>query len=89
VGQGDARVTVRVQFEALWDALVVDAASDAPVSALVTATLGHFGLGDAPLSEFVVKLRGFEVKGDATVASSGAAGGSTFLVAHRYRRPVR
>ena len=88
--EGGERITVRVQFEALWDAVAVDVRTDEPVSTLVRAALARFGQGEAPLSEFITKLRGWEVKGaEATVASSGATDGSTFLVAHRSRRPVR
>jgi hypothetical protein len=88
--EGGERVTVRVQFEALWDAVAVDCRADEPVSTLVRTALGRFGLGQAPLSEFVVKLHGWEVKGtDTTVASAGAADGSTFLVHYRHRRPSR
>lgn len=89
VGDGGDRVMLRVQFEALWDAIVVDASADAPMAAVVRGTLQRFGCADALLSDFVVKLRGFEVKGEATVASSGACDGSTLLVAHVRRRPVR
>ena len=90
VGEGAPRVVVRVQFEALWDAVAVDCRADEPVSTLVRTALGRFGLGQAPLSEFVVKLHGWEVKGtDTTVASAGAADGSTFLVHYRHRRPSR
>jgi hypothetical protein len=87
---GGERVTVRVQFEALWDAIAVDVRTDDPVAALAIAALKRFGLPDATLGEFIVKLRGWEVKGaEVTVGSSGAKNGSTFLVAHRFRRPVR
>jgi hypothetical protein len=84
------RITVRVQFEALWDAIAVDVSVNEPVESLVRLSLSRFGLGGAPLAEFIVKLRGWEVKGDeVTVGGSGAKDGSTFLVAYRYRRPVR
>ena len=87
---GGERVTVRVQFEALWDAIAMDVRTDTPVASLVEAALRRFGLAEAQLSEFIVKLSGWEVKGaEASVGSSGAKDGSTFLVAHRFRRPVR
>jgi hypothetical protein len=90
LGEGAQRVTIRVQFEALWDAFVVDASTDASISSLVTAALKRFGLGDALPADFMVKLKGWEVKGaEATVGSSGGKDGSTFLVQHRFRRPIR
>jgi hypothetical protein len=89
LGEGADRVTLRMQFEALWDAVAVDVPVTMPISDLTTAMLKHFGVAHAPLSDFIVKLRGWEVKGDATVESSGAKNGSTLLVAYRFRRPVR
>ncbi|HVZ48573.1 MAG TPA: hypothetical protein VG916_07300 [Gemmatimonadaceae bacterium] len=87
---GGERVVVRLQFEPLWDAIAMDARTDEPVLTLVREMLARFGEGDAPLGQFVVKLRGWEVADLATtVAASGARAGSTFLVAYRYRRPVR
>lgn len=87
---GGDRVTVRVQFEALWDAVLVDVRTDAAVADLIPPVLKWFGLGHAPASDFLVKLRGWEVKGaDTTVGGSGAKNGSTFLVQYRHRRPVR
>lgn len=87
---GGDRMTVRVQFEALWDAVAYDVRSDESLETLIRAALNRFGQGSAPMSEFVTKLRGFEVRSLAvSVAESGAKDGSTFLVAHRYRRPVR
>ena len=88
--EGGERVTVRVQFEALWDAFAADVRTDTPVATLVRAALDHYGLSHASPADFMVKLRGWEVKGvDATVASSGATDGSTFLVQYLYRRPAR
>jgi hypothetical protein len=88
--EGGDRMTVRVQLESLWDAIAVDVRADEPISTLVRTALARFGVSDAPLAEFITKLNGWEVKGaDATVVSSGAKNGSTFLVAYRFRRPVR
>ena len=87
---GGERVTVRVQFEALWDAIAVDVRADESVASLVQWALAYFKVANATPAEFITKLNGWEVKGaDATVASSGAKDGSTFLVAYRFRRPVR
>ncbi|MBM4194354.1 MAG: hypothetical protein FJ202_08260 [Gemmatimonadetes bacterium] len=87
---GGDRVTVRVQFEALWDAIAVETSSDTPVAALVDALLGSIGMAGYDQAHLVVKLRGWEVRGtESTVASAGARDGSTFHVAYRHRRPVR
>ncbi len=87
---GGERVTVRVQFEALWDAMAVSVRTDEPVITLVDAILTHVGLQHSSQADFIVKLRGWEVKStDVSVAEAGARDGSTFLVAYRYRRPIR
>lgn len=87
---GGERVVVRVQFEPLWDAVAMDVRTDEPVMTLVRELLTRFGEGDAPIGQFVTKLRGWEVPDlGTTVAASGARAGSTFLVAYRFRRPVR
>lgn len=89
LGEGTERVTLRVQFEPLWDAVAVDVPVSMGISELTTAVLKKFGVGHAPLSDFIVKLGGWEVKGDVSVGTSGAKNGSTLLVAYRFRRPVR
>jgi hypothetical protein len=90
IGKGAERLTLRVQFEPLWDAIAVDVPTTMPIADLTMAVLGHFGVSQAPFSDFIVKFQGWEVKGgDATVGSSGAKNGSTLLVQYRFRRPVR
>jgi hypothetical protein len=87
---GGERVTVRLQFEALWDAMAVSVRTDEPVITLVDAILTHVGLQHASQADFVTKLRGWEVKStEVSVAEAGARDGSTFLVAYRFRRPIR
>lgn len=87
---GGERVTVRLQFEALWDAIAVSVRADEPVMTLVDAILTKMGLGHSSQADFIVKLRGWEVKDtEVNVAEAGARDGSTFLVAYRYRRPIR
>jgi len=87
---GGDRITVRVQFEALWDAVAFDVRTDELLETLIRAALNRFGKGSTPMSEFVTKIGGFEVMNlSVSVAESGAKDGSTFLVAHRFRRAVR
>jgi hypothetical protein len=87
---GGERITLRVQFEALWDAIAASVRTDEPVMTLVDAILTRMGLGHASQADFIVKLRGWEVKNtEVSVAEAGARDGSTFLVAYRYRRPIR
>ena len=70
---------------------VADAAvQEARTSALKQAALQAFGLVDAHAADYLVKLHGAEVLGEIeSIAHSGARDGSTYLLAHRLRRPVR
>jgi hypothetical protein len=86
---GGDRIVIRVQYEALWDAVAMDVRSDTPVHVVARAMLDRFG-EHADLSAFVVKVRGWEVRDvGATLAEAGVRSGTTVHVAHRYRRPVR
>jgi len=90
VGDGAARMTVRVQLEERWETLAFDTASDSPVLALKHAALAHFGQADVPAEDFVLKLRGVEILDEhESLAAATARDGSTFLLAFRRRRPVR
>jgi hypothetical protein len=86
---GGERIVVRVQYEALWDAIAIDVRSDETVEGAVTAMLANFH-EHAALSAFVVKVRGHEVSDlAATLADAGVRSGTTIHVAHRFRRPIR
>lgn len=88
-GSPDA-ITVRVQMPELWETIAVRCDADTPVLALKRAALEAFGQYDTPATEYVLKLRGFEVLDEsAPVSVAGARDGSTFLLAYRWRRPVR
>ena len=84
------RITVRVEFPEQWETIAFDVRTSTPVRTLKSEALREFGLGQALPEDFVLKLRGFEVLSELEpVADSGARDGSTFLVTHRHRRPVR
>jgi hypothetical protein len=88
-GEGEPRMTVRVELPDLWDTIAFDVRADTPVLDLKRAALAQFALSEAFPADYVLKLRGFEVLGElASVADSGARDGSTFLLTHRRRRPV-
>ncbi|HVT37928.1 MAG TPA: hypothetical protein VHE78_02685 [Gemmatimonadaceae bacterium] len=81
---------VRVELPERWDTVAFDLRAAIPMLDLKRAALAEFGLGNAFPEDYVLKLRGFEVLGElASVAGSGARAGSTFLLTHRRRRPVR
>lgn len=87
---GDRHITVRVQMPEVWDVIRVETPPDTPVAALKARALeALFPQRDGD-HEFVLKLNGFEVLDEsASIAESGARDGSTFLLTHRRRRPVR
>lgn len=89
-GAGADAITVRVQMTELWDTIAVRCSPDTSVLALKQATLDAFMPIHQPTSDFVMKLRGFEVLDEAAPLSvAGARDGSTFLLSYRFRRPVR
>ena len=83
-------MNLRVQLLERWDRMAVSVPPETPVATLKRDALAAFGLGDALPSDYVVKLRGWEVLGEqGSVAESEARDGSTYLVTLRRRRAVR
>jgi hypothetical protein len=90
LGQSDAdAMNVRVEIPELWDVIRVVTPPSETVLALKVAALAALDpRGDQ--RDFVMKLRGFEMLDEQqTLAEAGAREGSTFLLTHRRRRPVR
>jgi len=86
---GDA-LHLRAQVAELWDALRVDASPMSSVEDVKNAALARFFPDGEPASEFVVKLRGFEILDErATLGAAGVRDGSTLLLSRRRRRPVK
>lgn len=89
-GEGVPVLTLRVQSADQWDALRVEVAPGTPVIELKVRALAELQGAGEQADEYVLKLNGFEVLDEAdTVSASGARDGSTYLLAHRRRRPVR
>lgn len=89
-GDATSRISVRVELPEQWDTIAFDAPADFPALALKRDALTQFGLTTALPEDFVLKLRGFEVLDEhASLAAGGARDGSTYLLTHRRRRPVR
>jgi hypothetical protein len=85
-----ARLAVRVELPEQWDTIAFDVPASASVGDFKKQVLDAFGLRRVFPEDFVLKLNGFEVLGDATsIAAAGALDGSTFLLTYRRRRPVR
>jgi hypothetical protein len=87
---GGARLNVRVEIPELWDTIAFDVPAEFSTADLKREALTRFGLGTVSPGDFVLKLRGIEVRSeDASVSAAGAREGSTFLLTYRRRRPVR
>jgi hypothetical protein len=83
-------MNVRVQLLEQWDRKDFDVPPTTPVATLKREALTAFGLSGVAPSDYVVKLRGWEVLGEqGSVAESGARDGSTYLITLRRRRAVR
>jgi hypothetical protein len=86
---GVGALTIRVEVPERWDVALLSAAPTTSVSAVKRAALREV-LPEADASEYVIKLRGFEVLDESvSIATAGARDGSIFLLTHRRRRPVR
>ena len=86
---GVGAFTIRVEVPERWDVALLSAAPTTSVSAVKRAALREV-LPQADASEYVIKLRGFEVLDEnISLENSGARKGSIFLLPHRRRRPVR
>lgn len=85
-----AVIKLRVEMPAVWDVVRLDAAATDSVRTAKVHALNAL-MPDALFpEEFSVKLNGIEILDEATtLADAGVVDGSTLLVAHRRRRPVR
>ncbi|MEP7066170.1 MAG: hypothetical protein ABI889_09075 [Gemmatimonadota bacterium] len=86
---GADALTIRVEVPERWDVALLTAAPTASVSSVKHAALAQV-LPEADASEYVIKLRGFEVLDEnVSLANAGARDGSIFLLTFRRKRPVR
>ena len=86
---GVGALTIRVEVPERWDVALLSAAPTASVADVKLAALRTVSPED-DASEYVIKLRGFEVLDESvSIATAGARDGSIFLLTHRRRRPVR
>lgn len=88
---GDGPVwTVRVQLLEAWDAVAVRVRPTTRLAEVVRAALTALAGADADPAAFDCKLRGVRLA-DATVTltAAGVLDGSTLLLVHAARRPVR
>ncbi|HMA00857.1 MAG: hypothetical protein ACM34L_11605 [Gemmatimonas sp.] len=87
--QGPDALSIRVEVPERWDVALLSAAPASSVADVKRAALRAVSPDD-DASEYVIKLRGFEVLDEnVSIADAGARDGSIFLLTHRRRRPVR
>ena len=92
LGASDAtpRWTVRVEMPEVWDVVRFSAPPSEPLIALKVRALDALYPDAVYHEDFVMKLSGVVVADEnATLADTGAANGSIFLLQFRRRRPVR
>ena len=83
-------LTLRVQVPEVWDAVRITASGGESVRAVKRVAAAALLPEEANLDELVVKLNGFEVLDEnASLADTGVRDGSTLLVTHRRRRPIK
>ncbi|HET7584157.1 MAG TPA: hypothetical protein VFK13_04575 [Gemmatimonadaceae bacterium] len=82
-------MAIRVEVPERWDVVRIDALPSTTVLSVKVAALEALApRADAAL--WVIKLRGYEVLDEErSLADVGATSGTTFLLTHRRRRPVR
>jgi len=86
---GQGALTVKVEVPERWDVVRITAAPTETVLAVKIAALAAIVPG-ADHRRWVMKLRGAEVAAESrTLMEVEARTGSTFLLTHRRRRPVR
>lgn len=87
--QGPDSLSIRVEVPERWDVALLSAAPTASVADVKLAALRAVSPDD-DATEYVIKLRGFEVLDEnVSIAAASARDGSIFLLTHRRRRPVR
>ena len=87
---GTQAITIRVQVLEAWDTVRVEVSPSEPVLTVKVRALEALYPEADFHDDFVVKINGFEVLDEnASVESSGAKDGSTYLITRRRRVPIR
>ncbi|MHB1311567.1 MAG: hypothetical protein ACYC3L_06080 [Gemmatimonadaceae bacterium] len=89
LGGADA-MTVRVQLAEAWDSVAVEAGAATTLRAVKEAAFAVMGHPYDHAADYVMKLRGAELPVESlALGDSTARDGSTFILVHRLRQPVR
>jgi hypothetical protein len=88
--EGEDTITIRVQMPEVWDAVRITASPTEPVLAVKVRAMEALDPAASMHEDLVLKLRGWEILDEgATLEDAGLLDGSTLLLTHRRRRPVR
>jgi hypothetical protein len=88
--QGVDAITIRVEMPEVWDVVAIVVAPTEPVVTVKVAALEALYPEAQLHTDFIVKLRGWEILDEAaSLADAGVIDGSILLMTYRRRRPVR
>ena len=88
--EGEATITIRVEMQAVWDAIRIEAPPTMTVEELKIRALAVLFPQAAFHEDFVAKLHGWEILNEhESLAAAGMKDGSILLLMHRHRRPLR
>lgn len=87
---GAPAITIRVEMPEVWDVVRIVTPPDEPALSIKERALAGLFPSAEYHADFVLKLRGWEVLDEATPLSElGVRNGTTLLLMHRRKRPVR
>jgi hypothetical protein len=83
-------IALRIEVPEVWDVVRIDAPPSASVHEIKLLALEALYPTSLPLTDFVIKRDGWEVRDEGqTLQELGARDGTIFLLTFRERRPVR
>ncbi len=88
--EGESCITIRVEMQAVWDAVRIETPPTETVEAVKKRALDALYPQARYHEDFVIKLHGWEILNEhESLASAGVKDGSILLLMHRRRRPLR
>lgn len=88
--EGAPAITIRVEMPEVWDAVRIVTPPDEPVITIKQRALEALFPEAEYHSDFVFKLRGWEILDEgAPLVEVGVVEGTILLLTHRRKRPVR
>lgn len=88
--EGAPTITIRVEMPEIWDVVRIVVRPDEPVISVKQRALEELFPEAEYHSDFVLKLRGWEILDEsAPLSDIGVRDGTILLLTHRRKRPVR